>query len=393
MGNSVSPPADCRSPLTSALRSLRDRLKARAVAAYVIGTRTNSLLLADHVIADAEVGEPFGEVELDEELAGLLGEATAPVNGHRLACPVFFDRNSVLDAYLLPGEGWCTWVPVRWDGPLVGGLVVTSSSRLGFSPAELAHLSTKASGLARKMRIHQLIVRYQRLGDLAARDQLVLMHLPLVDRICNRFASDNVAIEDLRQVGAIALLTAAKRYNPEKGHDFVTFATPCIVGELMNYFRDCASPVKVPRALRRLSAEIGRQTQHLAQELGRLPTVDETAVGLEAPRQMVIEALALGRNTRPLSLDAGLHDEGALKISDLLVEEDPDLERLCDRVSVRDAITRLDEVDRAIILQRFYQEQTQAQVAEGRGISQAHVSRLERSALLKIKMVLADGWL
>jgi len=393
MGNSVSPPADCRSPLTSALRSFRDRLKARAVAAYVTGMRTNSLLLADHVIADAEVGQPFGEVELNEELAGLLGEATAPVNGHRLSCPLFFDRNGVHDAYPLLGEGWCTWVPVRWEGGLAGGLVVIPSSRPGFSSRELAYLATIAGELARRMRIQQLTVRYQRLGDSAARDQLVLMHLPLVQRICNRFASNSEAIEDLRQVGAIALLTAVRRYDSQKGHDFVTFATPCIVGELMNYFRDCASPFKVPRALRRLSAEVRRQTQSLAQELGRFPTIDEIAFGLEAPRQIVIEALALDQNARPLSIDAGLDEEGALKVSDLLAEEDPDLEGLCDRVAVRDAIARLDEVDKAIILQRFYNEETQAQISDRLGISQAHVSRLEKRALLKIKMMLADDWL
>ena len=393
MDSSIPPPADCRSPLTSALRSLRDRLEARAVSAYVTGTRSNWLLLADHVIADAEVGEPFGEVELGEELADLLGGASAPINGHRLSCPLFFDRKSVHEACLRPGDGSCTWVPVRWDGGLAGGLVVAPSSRLGFSPSELTYLSTIANGLARRMRIQQLTVQYQRLGDSAAREQLILMHLPLVDQICKRFASNNGAIEDLRQVGALALLTAVRRYNPEKGHDFVTFARPCIVGELMNYFRDCSSPLKVPRSLGRLRVELKRRTQYLAQELGRFPTVDEIAHGLETPRQIVIEALALDQNARTLSIDAGLDDEGALKVSDLLAEEDPDLEKLCDRVTVRDAIARLDEVDKAIILQRFYEGRTQAQIAEGRGISQAHVSRLEKGALLKIKMTLADGWL
>ena len=393
MGNSAPPSADCRSPLTSTLRSIRDRLNAHAVAAYVTGTRRNWLLLADHVIADAEVGEPFHEVELEDELADLLGGASVPVNGHRLSCPLFFDRNGVHEANLLPGEGWCTWVPVRWDGRLAGGLVVTPSSPLGFSAPELTYLSTIANGLARRMRIQQLTVQYQRLGDSAAREQLILMHLPLVDQICKRFASNNGAIEDLRQVGAIALLTAVRRYNPEKGHDFVTFARPCIVGELMNYFRDCSSLLKVPRALRRLRGEIKRRTEYLAQELGRFPSVDEIALGLETPKQILIEVLALDQNARTISIDAGLDDEGALKVSDLLAEEDPDLERLCDRVTVRDAIARLDEVDKAIILQRFYEGRTQAQVAEGRGISQAHVSRLEKGALLKIKMTLADGWL
>ena len=393
MGSSIPVPTDCRSPLTSTLRSVQGRLKANAVAAYVSGTRSNWLLLADHVVADAGVGAPFEEVELEEELAGLLGDATAPVNGNRLPCPVFFDRKTAPDVHFFSGEGSCIWAPVRWEGRLAGGLVLVPSSRRGLSSPELAYLSTVAGELARKMRIQQLMVHHQRFGDSAAREQLVLMHLPLVDRICRRFASSTVAAEDLRQVGAVALLTAVERYDPQKGHDFVTFATPCIVGELKNYFRDCTSPLKVPRALRRLGVEIKRRTQHLAQELGRFPTVDEIALALETPRQSVIEALALDQNIRPLSIDTALDKEGALRVSDLLAEEDPDLEGLCDRSIVRDAIARLGEVDKAIVLQRFYEEQTQAQVGERLGISQAHVSRLERSALLKIKMTLADGWL
>ena len=392
MGNSAPPPGDCRSPLTPALKSVRDRLNARAVVAYVTGTRSNRLLLVDHVIAVGEVAEPFGDVELGEELAGLLEGASAPVNGHSLSCPLFFDQNSVHDAHLLPVKGWCTWVPVRWDGRLAGGLVVTPSSRLGFSAPELAYLSKIGLDLARRMRTQQLIVQYQRFGDSAARDQLTLMHLPLVERICKRFGSNTEAVEDLRQVGAIALMTAAKRYDPQRGHDFVTFATPCIVGELKNYFRNCTAPLKVPRALTRLRVGIKRRAQYLAQEIGRFPTVDEIAVDLEAPKQIVIEALALDNNARPLSIDAGLGEDGTLKISDFLAEEDPDLERLCDRVAVRDAIARLDEIDKAIVVQRFYAEQTQAQIGEQLGISQAHVSRLEKGALRKIKLMLADAW-
>ena len=383
--------ADWRSPLTPLLRSVRDRLKARAVAAYVTGASSNQLLLADHVIDDVEVGAPLDEVELEERLTGLLVTASAPVDGNRLSCQMFFDSNGLHEVGS-GGASWCTWVPVRWDGWLAGGLAVVPSSRLGFSPPELTYLSMVARELARRMRIQQLTVRYRRLADTAARDELVLMHLPLVERICRRFAGNSDAMDDLRQVGAIALLTAVGRYQPHQGNDFAAFASPCIVGELMNYFRDCDPLLKVPRSLRRLRSRIERRSQHLAQEMGRFPSIDEIAVGLQAPRQTVVEALRLDQNARPLSIDTELDGDGAVKVADFLAEEDPDLEVLCDRITVRDAIARLHDVYKVIIVQRFYQGRTQEQIARRLGISQPHVSRLQRRALLKIKTMLADDW-
>ena len=283
---------DWRSPLTSTLNSVRDRLKARAVAAYVTGASSNQLLLADHAIADVEIGRPLKEVELEEGLTDLLVTAAVPVDGKSLPWQIFFGSNGLHEAQ--PGGAWwCTWVPVRWDGRLAGGLTVMPASRLGFSPSELTYLSMVAREMARRMRIQQLAVRHRRLGDTAARDELVLMHLPLVDRICKRFAGNHAAMDDLRQVGAIALLTAAGRYQPHQGHDFAAFASPCIVGELTNYFRDCDPLLKVPRSLRRLRSRIERRSRHLAQEMGRFPSIDEIAVGLQAPRQTVVEALRL----------------------------------------------------------------------------------------------------
>ena len=111
--------ADWRSPLTPLLRSVRDRLKARAVAAYVTGANSNQLLLADHVIDDVEVGAPLDEVELEERLTGLLVTASAPVDGNRLSCQMFFDSNGLHEVGS-GGASWCTWVPVRWDGWLAG---------------------------------------------------------------------------------------------------------------------------------------------------------------------------------------------------------------------------------------------------------------------------------
>lgn len=377
-----------QSPLNSILGSILQHLRAATVAAYVTGAADKEWLLADYAGADAELDRPAERVQLQPGLADRLRSASTPINGHGLPYHLFFTRNDARETRRYS----CAWAPVRWDGTLAGGLAVASSNGRDFSAHELNHLSTMTRRLARRLRIHQLITRYRVWGDRAARDQLILMHLGLVDRVCRRFAGKDAPIEDLHQVGAMALLTAVDRYRPDRGHDFEVFATPCIVGELMNYFRDNNSLLKVSRSLRQLRIRIQRRTQYLAQQMGRFPTIDEIAAGLEAPRQIVIEALQLGRNGRPLSMEAELDDESALKIADLLAEEDPDLERLCDRITVRDAIARLDEVDKAIILQRFYEGRTQAEIAERLGISQVHVSRLQRSALLKVKMMLADGW-
>ena len=374
-------------PLHSILGSILQRLRAAAVAAYVTGIADKEWLLADYACADAGVGLAAERVQPHQGLADLLSGASTPINSHTVPYYLFFTRKDARER----SPYACAWAPVRWDGVLAGGLAVASSSDQSFATHQLNYLSIMARELARRLRIHQLVTGYRKWGDRAARDQLVQMHLDLVDRVCNRFAAWGEPIEDLRQVGAMALLTAIDRYRPDEGDDFVAFVSPCITGELLNYFRDHHSLLKIPRSLQRLKVEVERRTQGLVHELKRFPTVDELANSLEATSQSVHQALQLSRNGYPLSLDAELNGEPAVKISDFLAEEDPALESVCQRISLAEAVARLDEFGKVIIRKKFFEGWTQAEIAKRLGFSQMHVSRLQKKAIARLKEIFTDG--
>ena len=374
-------------PLDSILGSILQRLNAGAVAAYVTAVADSEWFLVDHAGADAGAGRPAQRVRPHQELAEILSRASTPINSHTVPYYLFFTRKDAREEWPYT----CAWAPVRWEGTLAGGLAVASSSDQRFTTHQLNYLASMADELARRLRIRQLITSYRNRGDRGARDQLVQMHLGLVNRVCNRFAGSGEPIEDLRQVGAMALLTAIDRYRPDQGYDFAAFVNPCITGELLNYLRDHRSLLKIPRSLQRLKVEVDKLTQTLVQELGRYPTVDEVTNYLEAPHQRVHEALQLNRNAYPLSLDAELDSQVAVEVAYLLGEEDPTLESACDRISVTEAVAKLDELGKAIIRKKYYEERTQGEIASRLGFSQMHVSRLERKAIARLKEILTDG--
>jgi len=373
--------------LDSILGSILQRLNAGAVAAYVTAVADNEWFLVDHASADTGAGQPAQTVRPHQELAEILSRASTPINSHTVPYYLFFTRKDARKKYPYT----CAWAPVRWEGTLAGGLAIASSSDQSFTTHQLNYLAGMADELARRLRIHQLITSYRNWGDRGARDQLVQMHLGLVNRACNRFAGSGEPIEDLRQVGAMALLTAIDRYRPDQGYDFAAFVNPCITGELLNYLRDHRSLLKIPRSLQRLKVEVDRLTQALVQKLGRYPTIDEVTNCLEATNQSVHEALQLNRNAYPLSLDAELDSQVAVEIAYLLGEEDPTLESACDRISVTEAVAKLDELGKAIIRKKFYEERTQGEIASRLGFSQTHVSRLERKAIARLKEILTEG--
>ena len=374
-------------PFDLVLGSILQRLRAAAVAAYVTEAADKVWLLADYACADAGVGQAAQSVQPHLGLADLLSGASMPINGHSVPYRLFFTGK---DARRRRPYA-CAWAPVRWEGVLTGGLAVASSGERGFAPHQLNILSTMAGELARKLRIHQLITSYRKSGERSARDQLLQMHLGLVDRLCNRFAGWGEPIEDLRQVGAMALLTAIDRYRPDRGRDFAAFVSPCITGELLNYFRDHHSPLKLPRSLQRLKVEVDRRTEDLVLELGRFPTIDEVTNSLEATQQSVHQALQLNYGRYPLSLDAELNGEAEVGLSDLLAEEDPTLQGVSQRISLAEAVARLDQLGKTIIRKKFYEEQTQAEIAEHLGFSQMQVSRLQKRAIARLKEILTDG--
>ena len=241
--------------------------------------------------------------------------------------------------------------------------------------------------------VQELLELWRECGDPAARDRLVMDHLSLVRRLCRRFYRLGEPMDDLVQVGTIGLIKAINKYDPERGNHFVSFAVPVVVGEIKNYFRDHGWAVKLPRKLQQQKLAVDRSVITLTQSLGRAPTVPDIAQYTGFSHDEVYETFEAERYGKPLSLDAqydGDDSEDSSTILDYLGKVDPELEGLVDKLDLKTALGEVDPREKAIIYLKFYSGLSQSVIAQRLGISQMHVSRLQRNALSKLKLNLMN---
>ncbi len=226
----------------------------------------------------------------------------------------------------------------------------------------------------------------------AARDELVTMHLPLAGFLARRFRDRGESLDDLTQVATIGLIKAVDRFDIERGVEFSTFATPTMVGEIKRHFRDKGWAIRVPRRLQELRIAIGRATAELSQSTGRSPTVAELAAHIGVTDEEILEGLESAQAYATLSLDASStsgSDEGA-SLVDTLGEDDPSLGEVDTRQTLHPLVATLPVREQRIIHMRFYENMTQAQIAEQIGVSQMHVSRLLAKSLAQLRSGMAE---
>jgi len=166
--------------------------------------------------------------------------------------------------------------------------------------------STKRWTDADREHEHELLARMAELDSSdpeyrRVRDELVTMNLPLVEYLARRFRDRGEPLDDLVQVGTVGLINAVDRFDPTRGVELSTFATPTIVGEIKRHFRDRGWAIRVPRRLQELRITIGRATADLSQELGRSPTVAEIAERLDVSQDEVLEGLDSAQATAALA--------------------------------------------------------------------------------------------
>lgn len=241
-----------------------------------------------------------------------------------------------------------------------------------------------------RIREHALLAEMGALAEddprrLIVRDEVVRMHMPLVEHLARRYRDRGEAYQDLVQVGMVGLVKAVDRFDTERGVEFSTFATPTIVGEIKRHFRDRTWSVKVPRRLQELHASVTKAVERLSAELGRSPTVREIGERLGVPDEDVLDALEIAQVYTTSSLDAPTREEGATSIADSIGGDDPALEAVEYRESLRPLLDALPDRERRIVMLRFFHNQSQSQIAAAMGISQMHVSRLLAASLARIR--------
>jgi RNA polymerase sigma-B factor len=216
------------------------------------------------------------------------------------------------------------------------------------------------------------------------REQLTEMHLPLVRYLARRFTGRNAPFEDIVQVGSIGLLKAIDRFDPDRGLEFSTYATPTILGEIRRYFRDTGWLLHVPRRAQELQATLARARAELTQQLERGPTVHELADKVGVDVMQVVEAIDVAHGYAGVPLDA-LTDDNEESRKDRLAFNDVDLERVELREELRPALEELSERDREILVLRFVAGKTQTEIAAIVGVSQMQISRLISRSLAQLR--------
>ncbi len=224
-----------------------------------------------------------------------------------------------------------------------------------------------------------------------AREDLVRLHLPLVEHLTRRFLNRGEHYDDLLQVGTIGLIKAIDRFDSDRGVEFSTYATPTIVGEIKRHFRDKSWAIRVPRRLQELRASISTVSAELTQDLGRSPTVAEIAAKIGVTEEEVIEGLESANAYTTLSLDAGdSTEDSALSMLDTIGEDDEALEHVENRESLKPLLEALDPREKHILTLRFFRGMTQSQIAAEIGVSQMHVSRLLNKTLAQLRERLTE---
>ena len=226
-------------------------------------------------------------------------------------------------------------------------------------------------------------------NDLSSEEAAALVerYSGLARSIALRYARGQHDADDLVQVAMFGLLQALRRFDPERGYEFSTFAHVTIQGELKRYRRRTGWSLHVPRKLQEGYLRLTAALEEMTQELHRQPTVPELAERLDMSVEEVIELLDVRDSQRPMSLDGPSGDEGPpLDVG----SEDRGFASIDRSALVEHLLDRLGAREREIVRLRFFENLSQREIAERLGISQMHVSRILRLSLDKLRILAAS---
>lgn len=223
-------------------------------------------------------------------------------------------------------------------------------------------------------------------GDMKAREELIYGNLRLVLSIVGRFSGRRECMDDLFQVGCIGLMKSIDNFNTDLDVKFSTYAVPMIIGEIKRYLRD-NNAIRVSRSVRDLAYRALQVRDAMTKEKGVEPTVEEIARLLGEEKKAVSHAMEA--IVEPVSLYDSVYSDGedSVFVIDQIESGDTEEDWIED-ISLKEALKKLGERERSILIMRFYKGKTQMEIAEQIGISQAQVSRLEKGALAKVKKLL-----
>jgi RNA polymerase sigma factor (sigma-70 family) len=239
-----------------------------------------------------------------------------------------------------------------------------------------------------KEEIDLLVKKYYYTKDSSYKEEIIKLLLPLIKYLALRNGKVN-DLEDLTQVGVVALLKALERfdinkYEENKNYSFLNFAIPTIVGEIKRYYRDHHFLIKVPRDIYDNYFKISKAISFLKNKLQREPTVKEISEYINIPSEKVLEYLEFEKNKKNLSLEYEYKDENKYNLVYFIEDKKENLD-LDTKIDIYNALNSLDPVEKMVINLRFFEGLTQEEIAKKLNTIQVKVSRIQAKALQKIR--------
>jgi len=252
-----------------------------------------------------------------------------------------------------------------------------------YNKVKICGMNTSSLSLLTEKEKSSLLI-LARKGDENAREKLINGNLRLVLSIVHRFTGRGEALDDLFQVGCIGLIKSIDNFDVSQNVRFSTYAVPMIIGEIRRYLRDNNS-LRVSRSMRDMAYKAMQVKERLMNSKNQEPTIEEIAKEMGVSKESVV--LSLESVVEPISLNEPIFCDSngdVVYVMDQIGDNNDDINWL-EEIGMKQAIKKLNERERSILSLRFLKGKTQMQVAEKIGISQAQVSRLEKSAMAKIK--------
>lgn len=236
--------------------------------------------------------------------------------------------------------------------------------------------------------INAWIKLYQDTKDEMAQNELVLHYQKLVESLAYRYSKGQSHHEDLVQVGMVGLLGAINRFDVSYERKFEAFLVPTVIGEIKRYLRDKTWSVHVPRRIKEIGPKIKKATDDLTNELGRSPKIKEIAEYIEATEEEVLEAMEMGQSYNALSVDHSIEadkDGSTVTLLDVMGDTEEGYELTEKRMILEKVLPILSDREKEIIQCTFIEGLSQKETGEKIGLSQMHVSRLQRTAIKKLR--------
>jgi len=248
---------------------------------------------------------------------------------------------------------------------------------------EICGVNTSKLPLLSKQEKEELFIKIKE-GDNEARNKFINGNLRLVLSVIQRFYGRGENADDLFQVGCVGLIKAIDNFDLSQNVQFSTYAVPMIIGEVKRYLRDNNS-IRVSRSVRDLAYKVIQFKERFNKENGRDPKIEEIAKELEVTKEDI--SFSLDAIQDPVSLQEPVYNDGSenIYIMDQVKDSKNTDELWAEKMTIKGALEKLNDKEKMIVTKRFFDGRTQMEVADEIGISQAQVSRLEKSAIQHIK--------